>query len=89
MVWNLIFLKPDDLGGDVDLAVADVEAVEPVLVEVVQDLDLGVVDGVGVVVDVGLLDVGLALLVVQLLDEVLLALADVDGLLVERASGRR
>jgi len=74
----------------VDLAVGDAPrpALEALFVEEVEDGDLGVVDGVGVVVDVGLLDVGLALLEVELLDEVLLALDDVDGLGMQGRQGR-
>ena len=85
---ELDLFEADDLGRDMDLAVAAVEAVEVFLVEDVEDLDLGVVDGVGVIIDVGLLDVGFALVVIQLLDEILLALADVDRLGVERRQGR-
>ncbi len=44
---------------------------------------MGVADGVGVVVDVDALDVGLALLEVEMLDVVLLAAVDVDGFFVE------
>ncbi len=44
---------------------------------------MGVADGVGVVVDVDALDVGLALLEVEMLDVVLLAAVKVDGFFVE------
>ena len=59
----------------------------PRLVEDVEHLDLGVGDGVGVVVGVGAGQKGLAVLVVQLLDHVLLPFQDVDGLGVQRFQG--
>jgi hypothetical protein len=75
----------------VDFAVGDPPGpgLDPFLVEDVEDGDLRVVDGVRVVVDVRSLDVGLALLEVELLDEVLLALDDINGLGVEGRQGGR
>ena len=55
------FFKPNDLGGDVDFAMGNLAAFQLFLVEDVQDLNFGVVDGVGEIIDVSLLDVGLAL----------------------------
>src|SRR5258707_13882291 len=46
--------------------------------------DLGVADGVGVVVGVDALDVGFAFLEIQMLDVGLLAAMNVDGLFVEK-----
>src|SRR4030042_1847442 len=69
---ELDLFETDDLGGDMDLAMGDQTALQLFLVEDVKDLDLRVIDGVGEVIDVGLLDVGLALLEVELLAEALL-----------------
>jgi len=77
---ELDLFEPDDLSSDMDLAMRDQAAFQLLLVEHVQDLDLGVIDGVGEIVNIGFLDVGLALLEVESLDEVLLALAQVDRL---------
>src|SRR5467141_1730140 len=52
-----------------------------------EDADLGVADGVGVVVDVDALDVGFAFLEVEMLDVMLLAAVKVDGFFVEKDQG--
>src|SRR3989442_8773951 len=52
-----------------------------------EDADLGVADSVGVVVDVDLLDVGFALLEVEMLDVILLAAVNVDGFFVDENEG--
>jgi hypothetical protein len=49
-----------------------------------KDADLGVADGVGVVVGVDLLDVGFAFLEVEMLDVILAAAVEVDGLFVDK-----
>ena len=84
---ELDLLEAHHLGGDVHLAVVAPGARPRLLGEAVQDAHLRVGDGVGVVVHLGLADVDAALLVVVFLDEVGLALEDVDGLLVDH--GRR
>ena len=48
-----------------------------------EDADLGVADGVGIVVDVDALDVSLALLEVEMFDVVLLPAVNVDGFFVD------
>src|ERR1700687_983370 len=48
-----------------------------------KDADLGVADGVGVVVNVDALDVSLALLEVEMFDVVLLPAVNVDGFFVD------
>jgi hypothetical protein len=65
---ELDLFETDDLGGDVDLAVRDQAAFQLLLVEDVKDLDLRVIDGVGEVIDVGLLNIGLPFFEVELWD---------------------
>src|SRR6266851_5969495 len=48
-----------------------------------EDADLGVADGVSVVIDVDALDVGLAFLEIEMFDVVLLAAVKVDGFFVD------
>src|SRR6266481_4463104 len=77
------FFEANDLGTDEDIALGmrmrgrlegrgDFEGT-----------DLGVADGVGVVIHVDAFDVGLALLEVEMFDVMLLAVVNVDGFLVE------
>jgi len=54
----------------------------------IQDFDVGVIYGLGEVIDVGFLDVGLALLIVEFFDKILFALANVNGLGVQGGQGR-
>ena len=84
---ELDLLEAHHLRGHVHLAVAAARPGPGLFLEDVEDLHLGVGDGVGVVVDLGLAHVHPAFLVVVLLHEVRLALEDVDGLLVDHGGG--
>jgi hypothetical protein len=52
------FLEADDLGFDMDLAVGDGTFRQVFLVEDIEDFDLGVIDGIGEIIDICFLDVG-------------------------------
>ena len=83
LVWNLIFLKPTTCEVTWTSPWVRRAARDGLLLEAVEDLHLGVGDGVGVVVDLRLAHVGAALLVVVLLHEERAPLEDVDRLLVQ------
>ena len=82
-------LEADHPARDPHFAVAGHCRTQALVVEAFERLDLHVFDGVGVIAALDLLDVGLALVVLEALDMVQAALVDVDGLFVEAGERRR
>src|SRR6267143_3602805 len=77
------FLEANDLGTDEDIALGMRMRGRLLERRDFEGTDLGVADGVGVVIHVDAFDVGLAFLEVEMFDVMLLAAVNVDGFFVE------
>ena len=73
------FFKAHNLGRHMNFSMGKDACVHFVLLEYIQDLDLGVVDGIRIIIDICLFHIGFSLFVVQIFHKILLSFTHVNG----------